>query len=95
MQLREVFLSFLPEIGVRTANRLVMLAALGPVYAMALVAKIGLAVLKPKGSPDLDYLGPDDLNAKATADEESTEPKRYSRRDVITLFWPKADDPGR
>jgi len=94
-QLREVFLSFLPEVGIRTANRLVMLAALGPVYAMALVAKTGLAVLKPTGDSDLDYLDVTDPSPNAASDEEAAEPKRYSRRDVITLFWPRADDPYR
>lgn len=88
-QLREVFVSFLPEIGTRTANRLVMLSVLGPVYAMALTAKIALSIIHDQA---VDQEVEETTEREQPTNEESGEPKNYSRRDVITLFWPRGGD---
>ena len=87
-QLREAFISFLPEVGTRTANRLVMLSVLGPVYAMALTAKIALSIIRNQAEDDAP-IEVDDSVPEASKSED--EQKRYSRRDVITLFWPRVD----
>ena len=80
-QLRTAFTRFLPEISTRTANRMVMFAALGPVYAMALTAKIALRLIKNEVSEPGSDLNVDNPDLEET--------KHYSRRDVITLFWPR------
>lgn len=85
-QLREVFISFLPEIGTRSANRLVMLSVLGPVYAMALTAKIALSIMHDREEEELSREIDDSVQEENHSDDE---PKLYSRRDVITLFWPR------
>lgn len=88
-QLREAFISFLPEISTRTANRLVMLSVLGPVYAMALTAKIALSIIRDQA---VDSQTADPAETHQPTQEEGGEPKKYSRRDVITLFWPRGGD---
>ena len=90
-QLREAFISFLPEIGTRSANRLVMLSVLGPVYAMALTAKIALSIISDREDDDASRKVDDSIQEEHQSDDE---PKRYSRRDVITLFWPRGDAAG-
>ena len=90
-QLREAFFSFLPEIGTRSANRLVMLSVLGPVYAMALTAKIALSIIRNRADNDAPVEVDDSVPEANKSDDEQ---KRYSRRDVITLFWPRIDGQG-
>lgn len=87
-QLREVFLRFLPEVSTRAANRMVMLAALGPVYAMALTAKIALLMIGERSVSDFADV---DLDDRTNRDKPENGTKRYTRRDIITLFWPRGD----
>ena len=71
---------FIPEISVRTLNRVTMLVLIGPLYAWYLIARtVG----------GLSMANYDSMN-KQEQETESVFEKKVSRRDLVTLsFLPK------
>ena len=84
-QLGKAVSQFLPELTGRMINRIAMLALLGPVYAMFLLANLGL-----KGA----LYGFDDAEETGSSGGDETVPpkeskleKKFSRRSLITLSF--------
>lgn len=86
-QLAEALKKFIPKITARTINRIAMLALLGPVYGMFLVAGFGLKfTLYGFDDVEMDEAAPGPPIPTYPAQEPILK-KKFSRRSMITLSF--------
>jgi len=84
-QLGKAVSQFLPELTGRTINRIAMLALLGPVYAMFLLANLGLKGTL-FGFDDAEETGSSGGDERVPPKESKLD-KKFSRRSLITLSF--------